>query len=318
MNIDSVLPQTQSQQETIEYPEFVGVISLQSTTISDFYNGLMGGYNSIINLDKSSIINVRGAAIKLIHPRFFKITSSVIQKTEEEGIEIKLIQPKSIKKANGIFSREKDIIESSKSFQRRIIIQSNRLIGIRSYPVKVSQFSYELFREISMNAILADSSLMKGSNVNDHNLIQLNCTLRIHNNKIYSATKDCLYLRNLHLRQIEISKNDILKNVSSGIHLFNVRCHMNDPKKLAIRNNSISESFQGHGIHIENSTVYIEHNELRKNQSDGICITTNSNLMQTDQNTLEFAPIIEIQSTISSENSGSGISILDFEGMVDI
>lgn len=66
MNIDSILPQTQAHKEQVEFSEFVGVISLQSTTISDFYNGLLGGYNSIINLDKSSIINVRGAAIKLI------------------------------------------------------------------------------------------------------------------------------------------------------------------------------------------------------------------------------------------------------------
>lgn len=56
----------------------MGVISLNSTTINDFYNGIIGGYNSIINLDKSSIINTRGTAIRMINPRIFKISSSVI------------------------------------------------------------------------------------------------------------------------------------------------------------------------------------------------------------------------------------------------
>jgi len=54
------------------------VISLNSCTISDFHYGIIGGYNSIINLDKSSIINVRGTAVRIIHPRIFKITACVI------------------------------------------------------------------------------------------------------------------------------------------------------------------------------------------------------------------------------------------------
>jgi hypothetical protein len=37
---------------------------------------------------------MRGTAIKVVHPRIFKMSSSVIQKVEEDGVEIKLIQPK--------------------------------------------------------------------------------------------------------------------------------------------------------------------------------------------------------------------------------
>ena len=66
--------------------EFVGVISLNSTTVSDFHFGIVAGFNSIINLDKSSIINTRGVAIRSLQPRILKITSSVIQQCEEDGI----------------------------------------------------------------------------------------------------------------------------------------------------------------------------------------------------------------------------------------
>jgi len=81
MNASSIFPVLKPGKEKLEIDlnsEFIGVISLNSTTISDFHNGVLGGYNSIINLDKSSIINSRGTAIRMIHPRIFKLSSSVI------------------------------------------------------------------------------------------------------------------------------------------------------------------------------------------------------------------------------------------------
>jgi hypothetical protein len=70
------------------------VISLQSTTISDFYYGFFGGFDSIINCEKSSFINMRGTAIKMIKPKIVKITSCVIQRAEGDGIDLKYILPK--------------------------------------------------------------------------------------------------------------------------------------------------------------------------------------------------------------------------------
>jgi hypothetical protein len=59
-------------------PGFIGVVSLQSTTISDFFYGLIGGTECIINCDKSSFVNIRGQAIRLVEPKIAKITSSVV------------------------------------------------------------------------------------------------------------------------------------------------------------------------------------------------------------------------------------------------
>jgi hypothetical protein len=70
---------------------FIGVISLNSTTISDFYYGIIGGPNSIMNCEKSSFINIRGTALKIYSPKVLKVTSSVIQKCTNEGIDIYLL-----------------------------------------------------------------------------------------------------------------------------------------------------------------------------------------------------------------------------------
>jgi hypothetical protein len=81
MNLNSILPLIGIQKPNITIQskeDYVGVISLCSTTVSDFYFGLLGGYNSIINCDKSSFINMRGTSIKMIKPQIVKITSSVI------------------------------------------------------------------------------------------------------------------------------------------------------------------------------------------------------------------------------------------------
>jgi len=56
---------------------FIGVVSLQSTTIADFYYGVLAGANAICNLDKSSCLNMRGIAVKAIQPRILKVTNCV-------------------------------------------------------------------------------------------------------------------------------------------------------------------------------------------------------------------------------------------------
>jgi hypothetical protein len=54
--------------------------------------------------------------------------------------------------------------------------------------------------------------------------------------------------------------------------LINVRGENNDPSKIVIRNNNITEIFSGYAIHLENSSLTLEHNEIRKNSSHGIVI----------------------------------------------
>lgn len=63
---------------TRDFCDFIGVISLQSTTITDFHFGVLGGQNAILTCDKSSFINMRGTAIQMMQPRIMKMTSSVI------------------------------------------------------------------------------------------------------------------------------------------------------------------------------------------------------------------------------------------------
>ncbi len=56
---------------------FVGVLSLQSTTIADFHCGILAGSQSVINLYSSSIINNRGIGIKVVNPRILKVDGCI-------------------------------------------------------------------------------------------------------------------------------------------------------------------------------------------------------------------------------------------------
>lgn len=69
----------------------------------------------------------------------------------------------------------------------------------------------------------------------------------------------------MYLKSIEISKNDILKNTGSGIHLSNIRGESNDKNRIMIRNNQITEIYNGYGIYLEHVSATLEHNEIRKN-----------------------------------------------------
>jgi len=52
---------------------------------------------------------------------------------------------------------------------------------------------------------------------------EVNLLMRIENNKIYGADMTSVFLINIRARWIDISKNEILKNNASGVHLMNVK-----------------------------------------------------------------------------------------------
>jgi hypothetical protein len=106
--------------------------------------------------------------------------------------------------------------------------------------------------------------------------ILINALVKIYNNKIYSAGKDLILMRSLKIKNIEVAKNDLLKSTASAIHLIDVKNPQNDPRRVSLRGNNITEMQQGFGIYIENSTCHIDQNQIKKNLSDGIFITTNS------------------------------------------
>jgi len=70
-------PQQNSQLSQQVQEEFVGVISLQSTTISDFFFGVVAGPYSLLNCDKSTFQNMRGTAVKVDLPKVLKLTSCI-------------------------------------------------------------------------------------------------------------------------------------------------------------------------------------------------------------------------------------------------
>jgi len=103
--------------------------------------------------------------------------------------------------------------------------------------------------------------------------------IKVYNNKIYGCLKDQIVVNKLKIKNLEIAKNDILKNQGSAIYLKDVQCFQNDPKRVVIRNNQITEIKANSAILIENSSCNIDHNLITKNQGDGIIVTTHSNIL---------------------------------------
>ena len=102
----------------------------------------------------------------------------------------------------------------------------------------------------------------------------LNLSIKIINNKIYNAVKVSVLISKMLLKLIDIAKNDILKNEATAIYVVNVRGEHNSPSKVVIRNNCITEISNGYGIHLENCSATLDHNELKKNSSHAICISS--------------------------------------------
>eukprot|EP00347_Sterkiella_histriomuscorum_P013188 403365673 len=292
--------------------DFIGVISLNSTTISDFYNGIIGGYNSIINLDKSSIINSRGTAIKMIHPRIFKISSSVIQKCEEDALDIKILQPSKEK-----YNQQQELEQKQMGQQRKILIQANRFVQVKNHSIYIQQISQDQYKE--QKFFTAGMFNQNTFNQERQNILLLNVLIKIYNNKIYGSLKDQMVFKSLKIKNLEIAKNDILKNQGHGIHLMDVQCFQNDPKRVVIRNNQLTEIKTGNAIHIEASSCHIDHNLITKNTGDGIFITTHSNISQSLSNShqtnlqipniqpFEFEGLVEVQESYLKFNEGNGI-----------
>ena len=69
------------------------------------------------------------------------------------------------------------------------------------------------------------------------------------------------------MKSLEIVKNEILKNNGCGIKLFEIQSFKNDPNKIVIKENQVSESYiGGAGIFIENCSVSLISNDIRKNR----------------------------------------------------
>lgn len=192
INSESILPLIGAQKsEGQGVKEFVGVISIQSTTITDFYYGILGGFDSIVNCERSSLINLRGPAIKMIQPKIAKITSSVIQRVTSDGIDIKFIQPKPSKDTISFIDQAKLEIEAfDEASQRKLIIQANRIINIGGSPIKIESVPQDYF---DMNMLILyeglDEQQRQYGGYIQKGQPPLNIIIKIINNKMYGLTK---------------------------------------------------------------------------------------------------------------------------------
>lgn len=111
--------------------DFMSVLSLQSTTISEFHYGILGGFHSVINMEKSSIINSRGTAVKLANPRIFKMQTCIFQKIQGIGLDIVLVAtPLTLSPNEGPEQSLSYSYGKSKNVSCKIVVNSTRFIAI--------------------------------------------------------------------------------------------------------------------------------------------------------------------------------------------
>lgn len=139
---------------------------------------------------------------------------------EEDGIEIKLVQPKVEKNKVVEEESESSQLKQSLTYQRKILIQANRIIQVKNNPISIQQLPYEAYKEQNL-VMLVDHSMAKMSS--QYVQVLINALVKIYNNKIYSAGKDLILMRSLKIKNIEIAKNDLLKSTASAIHMIDIK-----------------------------------------------------------------------------------------------
>ena len=74
---------------------YSGLVSLCSTTIYNFMNGVYCGRDAILTCEQSSFVNLRcgGYAIESLCPKLVKVMNGSIQKCEGGGIKISIDDP---------------------------------------------------------------------------------------------------------------------------------------------------------------------------------------------------------------------------------
>lgn len=118
--------------------------------------------------------------------------------------------------------------------------------------------------------------------------------------RIGGPPKACILLANLHLFELSCYRNTISKGSGSGITIVNVKAHkedmsavislptteteaqtvfercVGDQQRVAVVDNYVVETVEGYGMVIDQSSCYLELNQLKKNAHGGLLVTSSS------------------------------------------
>ena len=72
--------------------DFEGLLSVQSCSINGFYHCVLAGVNSTVNVDRSSLLQARGTAVKTLNPKVLRVSSSSIERAFGHAVEVHWLQ----------------------------------------------------------------------------------------------------------------------------------------------------------------------------------------------------------------------------------
>ena len=159
------------------------MLSVQSCTIVGFYNCVLGGVNSIVNIDRSSILQARGGAVFMLNPKVLKITGSRVEKANGHGVEVRWL-----KKSN------------HRDFMRKVMLKGSRVLENRYCGLQVSS-----------------EGTMPGE-VPQHFV-----ALKLLHMKMQNNGEDAVRLKNLSAESFEVQQCDLSLNNGCSVYLRNLR-----------------------------------------------------------------------------------------------
>lgn len=180
---------------------------------------------------------------------------------------------------------------------------------------QITQDQYKLNSGILGPAIDYASAAESRYLISKRSLSQVfNATLKISNNKLFSSQSSFVELNDLCLKNLELTKSDVYKNVGDAIILRGVQVYNFETRRVLLKENLVQESVNGRGIVIERSSLQMENNEVVKCDRDGIVVTSKAS--EFGQGTRPC--IVQISTTLIKENKWNGILVEDFEGIFDL
>ena len=101
------------------FDPYKGILSVKSCNFTNFSAAFIAGNNSILSIELSSITNCRQAGIICDNPKLLKVSGTIIENIEGNGIEITF---SNVKEVSPIYIRET---------AKKVHIEDNRFQGCK-------------------------------------------------------------------------------------------------------------------------------------------------------------------------------------------
>lgn len=225
----------------------VSILTLISTTVSQFYQTIRAGENSIVNIEKCSINRNLSKPIAILNPLITKIVDTVFEMNFDNVLHVKFLKDDSLLTDNRKIYFEKNEIICNKGYG--IYID-----GVENFPIDLDiAITNNNFSRNKVDAIFIEDLIVN--------------SLLINENKIESNKGNGVNLQKVYQKQSH-NGNNVQFNTNTTFN--SITCNTEVPT-IVIKSNEITKN-DGFGIGINDSRVHISQNSFYCNKSCGLIL----------------------------------------------